>query len=606
MGKVYTGTFNRTSNFKLAKAAPLDDRDVVQTRDDLYNVNWGRFIYNTMLVKVAETNEIWMLLNADAPERIDSWKCIYGESAHEYQIIVDTKGISQLSSAEELTLECSLHKGEHDLSPLVSKWNVERASINSMSDTEWNAYHVGIGATFTLSGSEDLNPQGNNIFTIKAIDQAGQVIAEYIFTLRKDVTLIESLTDETKQALVDIVQEGSMAGHYNYIKNGGFSGEDNANNFTSATLLNELTQPVYSNFNGWTYLNCIVVTNPIFNTGFGCNLQQGGFINQTLPKPLQVGEQVTLVLTAKSNTSTASTLTVQICGYIITLDLTPEFTEYRQTFVVQDGTQVVNITGSGIFSNIALYKGAFRSDFSPQVTESQLDPRNEYLRQTFSDNSSEFPGSAKSDKLIKLGNAGISGGYGNGSELAFWAGTGEIDNALLTANIFRDQPFKDDTSQYCKFLVTQNGYMVALHALAHGQFKGTFNGTLQGNQQLAYRIIFPENFDETSFFDLSKLDSVWWFQEYGNTEFKGDIVLKFPYYMNSTWEDCHQNRLSILSSTGARILIKNNTNKTITVDCGETVEIAPGEFYMFTLLLDTSQGDKTEIRWAYNKLYITL
>jgi hypothetical protein len=95
-------------------------------------------------------------------------------------------------------LECSLHKGEHDLSSLVAQWNVERASINSMADTEWNAYHVGIGAIFTLSGSEDLNPQGNNIFTIKAIDFAGQVIARYIFTLRKDVTLIESLTDETK------------------------------------------------------------------------------------------------------------------------------------------------------------------------------------------------------------------------------------------------------------------------------------------------------------------------------------------------------------------------------------------------------------------------
>ncbi len=610
MGKLYTGTFNRTSNFKLAKAAPLDDRDVVQSRDDLWTMNWERFVYNTMIVKVANTNELWMLIDATDTRSIYNWKCIYGESSHNYEIRVDTKGITQLSSAEILSLHCDLYRGEINNNDLVSKWKLERISVNNMEDVEWNASHTDVTQDFTISGFSDLSLLGNNIFTIKAIDSTGATIASYVFTLRKDITIIEALTPEAKTALVKIVQEDSLAGHYNYVANGGFSGQDKVNEFSSSTSLTEDSLPIYSNFNKWNYSNCEIIRNPVFITGFGCHLSTQGFLNQTIDKTLNIGEEVTLNITAKApNGSSESTLTIIICGYTVTLTLGTEYANYRQTFTIQDGTQVIKFSGRGILGNIALYKGVLRSDYIPQLTESQVDSRNEYLRQTFSDNSSEYPGSAKSDKLIRLGNAGISGGYSNGSELAFWSGEDDIDNILFTANTFRDQPFKEDTNSHCKYLVTQDGFLVALNTVAHGQFKGIFNGTLQGNQQLAYRILFPDNFNENEFFDLSKLDSIWWFQEYGNIVFNSNIHLELPRYIENRWYDCKQSRLHILASIGSKIIIKNNTHVSIFItydDPNTPLEITPNSLVIFTLNLDTSHSESSQIKWSYENLSIDL
>lgn len=194
MGKVFTGTFNRTSNFRLAKAAPLDDRDVVQSRDDLYSLNWERFVYNTMLVKVLETKEIWMLLDSNHPDRIGSWKCIYGESSHPYKIHVDTQGITQLKDGEFLTLECSLYRGDVNHDSLVSRWDIERTSANLASDTEWNTSHENIGAIFNIYGDLDLNPRCNNIFIIKAFNDSNSVLATFTFTLRKEITLTDIIT----------------------------------------------------------------------------------------------------------------------------------------------------------------------------------------------------------------------------------------------------------------------------------------------------------------------------------------------------------------------------------------------------------------------------
>jgi len=63
-------------------------------------------------------------------------------------------------------------------------------------------------------------------------------------------------------------------------------------------------------------------------------------------------------------------LTIIICGYTVTLTLGTEYANYRQTFTIQDGTQVIKFSGRGILGNIALYKGVLRSDYIPQLTES--------------------------------------------------------------------------------------------------------------------------------------------------------------------------------------------------------------------------------------------
>ena len=149
--------------------------------------------------------------------------------------------------------------------------------------------------------------------------------------------------------------------------------------------------------------------------------------------------------------------------------------------------------------------------------------------------------------------------------------------------------------------------MVALNAVIQGLFKGTLNGTLQGSHQLAYRIIFPENFDRDTFFTMDKLDSIWWFQEYGTTYFEQDeINITIPSYIDGRWEDCKQSRLNILSSVGAKIIIRNNTSKKIIINCGSKVTVDPNTFYYFELILDTTNANQSQLRWKNLPLIIEL
>lgn len=74
------GNANLPLNFEVKKKAPIDRRNLVNSVDELYvsdtwTSNDGEsYIYNGLTVSVADTGDVYTLINSNDPTSQSSWK----------------------------------------------------------------------------------------------------------------------------------------------------------------------------------------------------------------------------------------------------------------------------------------------------------------------------------------------------------------------------------------------------------------------------------------------------------------------------------------------------------------------------------------------------
>lgn len=86
MGLTYNGSLPLAGNIKVNTSAPLDNREVVDTVDDLTSDIFGNYAYVGLLVYVVDTAEHYVL--TALPNNITTnWKKISSETSQETDVI---------------------------------------------------------------------------------------------------------------------------------------------------------------------------------------------------------------------------------------------------------------------------------------------------------------------------------------------------------------------------------------------------------------------------------------------------------------------------------------------------------------------------------------
>lgn len=285
----------------------------------------------------------------------------------------------------------------------------------------------------------------------------------------------EGLPEEIKGAA-----SGGSVGAVNLLRNSGFTGDYDSEAMSDALSLSVDSELYGRALKHWTGIASISADSGSVS---GRSAVVGS-LSQSVS--LIEGENYVISFKAKGENVAVS------CGdYSESQVLTAAYERYTFRFT-HHGSGVFLLSGTATVCELQLERGSVRTDWKPSILDSDKAMAEfqslRYLQDSIRNGSVDLLGGLILSNMIQLGNykdgkmlqvnAGVSGIYNDGDDVAFWGG-GTFEQAIRTIIKFKEnpryRPTVEEWSSLANFVVSHGGDVFMrgyIHALG-GFFRGT-------------------------------------------------------------------------------------------------------------------------------------